>query len=400
MIAQHYKDMLGAKSVIRQISEWSTARGAEIGYENVFDYSLGNPSVPAPQKFTDVCLDLLEHVDPVTLHGYTPTLTLPDVRAKVAESLNRRFGMDYTGDHIFMTTGAAGALAHAVRCIAVPGQNIVTFAPFFPEYKPYVEGAGLTLRVAPPRCEDFQVNFDVLDSLVDENTAAMLINSPNNPSGTAYSAETLTKLAAYLKKKSAEYGHHIFLISDEPYREIAFGGKTIPYPAKFYDDTLTCYSFSKSLSVPGERIGYVAANPRCEDAAYIVPMCGQISRGTGHNCPSGLFQRAVAECLEETSDLSVYETNMELIYDELKALGFTVCKPDGTFYIFPKALEKDAKVFCQKAMKYDLALVPGDSFGSPRYFRMAYCIETEKVRRSFVAFEKFVSTEYGVTKQH
>ena len=353
MIAQHYKDMLGAKSVIRQISEWSTARGAEIGYEDVFDYSLGNPSVPAPQKFTDVCLDLLEHVDPVTLHGYTPTLTLPDVRAKVAESLNRRFGMDYTGEHIFMTTGAAGALAHAVRCIAVPGQNIVTFAPFFPEYKPYVEGAGLTLRVAPPRCEDFQVNFDVLDSLVDENTAAMLINSPNNPSGTAYSA-----------------------------------------------DTLTCYSFSKSLSVPGERIGYVAANPRCEDAAYIVPMCGQISRGTGHNCPSGLFQRAVAECLEETSDLSVYETNMELIYDELKALGFTVCKPDGTFYIFPKALEKDAKVFCQKAMKYDLALVPGDSFGCPGYFRMAYCIETEKVRRSFVAFEKFVSTEYGVTKQH
>ena len=400
MIAQHYKDMLGAKSVIRQISEWSTARGAEIGYENVFDYSLGNPSVPAPQKFTDVCLDLLEHVDPVTLHGYTPTLTLPDVRAKVAESLNRRFGMDYTSDHIFMTTGAAGALAHAVRCIAVPGQNIVTFAPFFPEYKPYVEGAGLTLRVAPPRCEDFQVNFDVLDSLVDENTAAMLINSPNNPSGTAYSAETLTKLAAYLKKKSAEYGHHIFLISDEPYREIAFGGKTIPYSAKFYDDTLTCYSFSKSLSVPGERIGYVAANPRCEDAAYIVPMCGQISRGTGHNCPSGLFQRAVAECLEETSDLSVYETNMELTYDELKALGFTGCKPDGTFYIFPKALEKDAKVFCQKAMKYDLALVPGDSFGCPGYFRMAYCIETEKVRRSFVAFEKFVSTEYGVTKKH
>ena len=400
MIAQHYKDMLGAKSVIRQISEWSTARGAEIGYENVFDYSLGNPSVPAPQKFTDVCLDLLEHVDPVTLHGYTPTLTLPDVRAKVAESLNRRFGMDYTGDHIFMTTGAAGALAHAVRCIAVPGQNIVTFAPFVPEYKPYMEGAGLTLRVAPPRCEDFQVNFDALDSLVDENTAAMLINSPNNPSGTAYSAETLTKLAAYLKKKSAEYGHHIFLISDEPYREIAFGGKTIPYPAKFYDDTLTCYSFSKSLSVPGERIGYVAANPRCEDAAYIVPMCGQISRGTGHNCPSGLFQRAVAECLEETSDLSVYETNMELIYDELKALGFAVCKPDGTFYIFPKALEKDAKVFCQKAMKYDLALVPGDSFGCPGYFRMAYCIETEKVRRSFVAFEKFVSTEYGVTKQY
>ena len=400
MLNETYRAMLGNKSVIRETFMYGKQRAAEIGYENVFDYSLGNPSVPAPQKFTDVCLDLLEHVDPVTLHGYTPTLTLPDVRAKVAESLNRRFGMDYTGDHIFMTTGAAGALAHAVRCIAVPGQNIVTFAPFFPEYKPYVEGAGLTLRVAPPRCEDFQVNFDVLDSLVDENTAAMLINSPNNPSGTAYSAETLTKLAAYLKKKSAEYGHHIFLISDEPYREIAFGGKTIPYPAKFYDDTLTCYSFSKSLSVPGERIGYVAANPRCEDAAYIVPMCGQISRGTGHNCPSSLIQMAVERCLAVTSDLSVYETNMNLLYDELCALGFTVVKPDGTFYIFPKALEEDAKAFCRKAQKYDLALVPGDSFGCPGYFRMAYCIETEKVRRSFVAFEKFVSTEYGVTKQH
>ena len=232
--------------------------------------------------------------------------------------------MDYTADHFFMTTGAAGALAHAVRCVGVPGQNIVTFAPFFPEYKPYIEGAGLTLRVTPPRCADFQIDFAAFAQLVDENTAAVLINSPNNPSGTAYSEETLQQLADFLTQASAQYGHHIFLISDEPYREISFGGRVTPYPAKFYDDTLTCYSFSKSLSVPGERIGYVAANPRCEDAAYIVPMCGQISRGTGHNCPPCLVQRAVAECLEETSDLSVYETNMELIYDELKALGFTV----------------------------------------------------------------------------
>ena len=189
------------------------------------------------------------------------------------------------------------------------------------------------------------------------------------------------------------------LISDEPYREIAFGGTAIPYPAKFYDDTLTCYSFSKSLSVPGERIGYLAANPRCEDAAAIVPMCGQISRGTGHNCPSSLIQMAVERCLAVTSDLSVYETNMNLLYDELCALGFTVVKPDGTFYIFPKALEEDAKAFCRKAQKYDLALVPGDSFGCPGYFRMAYCIETEKVRRSFAALERFVAAEYGVTKQ-
>ena len=396
MIAQHYKDMLGAKSVIREISEWSTARGKEIGYENVFDYSLGNPSVACPAQFTQTCLHLLERTDPVALHGYTPTLTLPEVRAKVAESLNRRFGMDYNADHIFMSSGAAGARAHAVRCVAGPGQNIVTLAPCFPEYKPYVEGAGLTLRVTPPRVEDFQINFDALDALVDENTAAVLINSPNNPSGVAYSAETLTRLAAYLTAAGEKFGHHIFLISDEPYREIAFGGLEVPYPAKFYPDTLTCYSFSKSLSVPGERIGYLAVNPKAEDAAYIVPMCGQISRGTGHNCPSGLFQRAVAECIDLTSDLSVYETNMELIYAELKRLGFTVNKPDGTFYIFPKALEEDANTFCRKAMVYDLALVPGDTFGCPGYFRMAYCIETEKVRRSFAALEKFVREQYGV----
>ena len=395
MIAQRYKDMLSGKSVIRQISEWSTARGTEIGYENVFDYSLGNPSVPCPEHFTKTCIDLLQTKEPVTLHGYSPTLPIPAVRTAVAERLTRRYGRDYGMEHIFMATGAAGALAHAMRCVAVPGQDIITFAPFFPEYKPYVEGAGLNLKVVPPRTKDFQIDFDAFDAMLDENTAAVLINTPNNPSGAAYSAETLTGLADRLRAASAKYGHRIFLISDEPYREIMFGGQPIQYAAKFYDDTLTCYSFSKSLSLPGERIGYVAANPRCEDAEYIVPMCGQISRGTGHNCPASLIQLAVAECLDETSDLGVYETNMELIYAELKKLGFTVVKPSGTFYIFPKALEEDANAFCKKAMKYDLALVPGDSFGCPGYFRMAYCIDTEKVRRSFAALEKFVAEEYG-----
>lgn len=395
MIAQQYIDMLQGKSVIRQLSEWSTARGGEIGYENVFDYSLGNPSVPCPAHFTAVCQRLLAEEAPVTLHGYSPSLTLPQVRAAVAESLNRRFGMGYTQDHIFMTTGAAGSLAHALRCVAVPGQKVLTFAPYFPEYKPYVEGAGLTLTVVPPRCEDFQIDFDAAAALLDEDTAAVLINTPNNPSGASYSAETLTRLAGLLRDASAKFGHHIFLISDEPYREIVYGGEAAPYPAKFYDDTITCYSFSKSLSLPGERIGYLAASPRCEGAALIVPMCGQISRGTGHNCPASLMQLAVMECLDETSDLSVYRTNMELIYAELRRLGFTVVKPGGTFYIFPKALEPDSIAFCEKAKRYDLALVPGDSFGCPGYFRMAYCIDTEKVRRSFAALEKFVAAEYG-----
>lgn len=395
MIAQHYLDMLGGKSVIRQLSEWSTARGAEIGYENVFDYSLGNPSVPCPPQFTQTMLRLLETGDPMTLHGYSPTLTIPSVRAAVAENLRRRFGVPYTADHIFMTTGAAGALAHALRCVAVPGQTILTVAPYFPEYKPYVEGAGLTLRVVPPRMEDFQIDFAALESMLDENTAAVLINTPNNPSGAAYSADTLRVLADCLRAASARFGHHIFLISDEPYREIVFGGASQMHPAAFYEDTLTCYSFSKSLSLPGERIGYVAANPACEKAEYIVPMCGQISRGTGHNCPASLIQLAVAECLDTTSDLSVYERNMELLYAELVDLGFTVVKPGGTFYIFPKALEEDSVAFCRKAQDYDLALVPGDTFGCPGYFRMAYCIETEKVERSFAALRAFVRDCYG-----
>lgn len=395
MIAQHYVDMLGGKSVIRELAEWSAARGAEIGYENVFDYSLGNPSVPCPPQFTAAMLRLLQTQEPVALHGYSPTLTIPSVRAAVAENLNARFGMDYTAGHIFMTAGAAGAIAHALRCVAVPGQEVLTFAPYFPEYKPYAEGAGLTLRVVPPCVQDFQIDFDAFEAMLSPNTAAVLINTPNNPSGIAYSPETLRRLADALRAASARFGHHIFLISDEPYREIVFGGACQQHPAAYYDDTLTCYSFSKSLSLPGERIGYVAANPRCEQAGLIVPMCGQISRGTGHNCPASIIQLAVAECLDTTSDLGVYERNMELLYAELVRLGFTVVKPGGTFYIFPKALEDDAVAFCRKAQAYDLALVPGDTFGCPGYFRMAYCIDTEKVRRSFAALERFVREEYG-----
>ena len=395
MIAQHYVDMLGGKSVIRELAEWSAARGAEIGYENVFDYSLGNPSVPCPPQFTAAMLRLLQTQEPVALHGYSPTLTIPSVRAAVAENLNARFGMDYTAGHIFMTAGAAGAIAHALRCVAVPGQEVLTFAPYFPEYKPYAEGAGLTLRVVPPCVQDFQIDFDAFEAMLSPNTAAVLINTPNNPSGIAYSPETLRRLADALRAASARFGHHIFLISDEPYREIVFGGACQQHPAAYYDDTLTCYSFSKSLSLPGERIGYVAANPRCEQAGLIVPMCGQISRGTGHNCPASIIQLAVAECLDTTSDLNVYERNMELLYAELVRLGFTVVKPGGTFYIFPKALEDDAVAFCRKAQAYDLALVPGDTFGCPGYFRMAYCIDTEKVRRSFAALERFVREEYG-----
>ena len=395
MINEDYKAMLGGKSVIRELSEYATARGAEIGYENVFDYSLGNPSVPCPQDYTDAVIDMYKTAEPVALHGYSPSLGIPSVRKAIAESLNRRFDMDYTADYIFPTTGAAGALAHALRVVTKPGDEVITFAPYFPEYQPYVNGTGAHLTVVPADTENFQINFDAFEKALNPGTAAVLINTPNNPSGAIYSAETLTRLAEVLNAKQTECGHDIFLIADEPYREIVFDGGEQPYPSKFYDNTLSCYSYSKSLSLPGERIGYVAVNPRATDAKLIVPMCGQISRGTGHNCPSSTAQLAVAKVVDETSDLSVYETNMNLLYDALTRLGFDVVRPGGTFYIFPKALEEDANAFCMKAKDYDLILVPSDSFGVPGYFRMAYCIDTEKVERSIAALEKFVHEVYG-----
>ena len=394
MVVQKYKDMLQGKSVIRQLSEFAAARGAEIGYENVFDYSLGNPSVPAPQAFTETMIRLLQEKDPMELHGYSQSLGIPSVREKVAASLNKRFGMQYTGNHIFMTTGAAGAIAHAVRCVSQPGDEILTFAPYFPEYGPYINLTGATLRVVPADTKHFQVNLEAFEEMLTEKVAAVLINTPNNPSGTAYSTETIRQMTAIMTKKQEQYGHDIFLISDEPYREIVFAGVDAPYPSKFYDNTLSCYSFSKSLSLPGERIGYVAVNPACTDAELISAMCSQISRGTGHNCPPSIIQLAVAEVLDLTSDLSVYETNMNLLYQELTDLGFFCVKPGGTFYIFPKALEEDAVSFCEKAKKYDLIMVPSDTFGVKGYVRLAYCINTEKVERSLEALRKFVRSEY------
>ena len=394
MITQKYKDMLQGKSVIRQLSEFATARGAEIGYENVFDYSLGNPSVPVPQEFTDTMIRMLQEKNPMELHGYSQSLGIPSVRDKVAASLNKRFGMQYTGNHIFMTTGAAGAIAHALRCISQPGDEILTFAPYFPEYNPYINLTGATLKVVPANTENFQINFEAFEEMLTEKVAAVLINTPNNPSGMVYSTQTIKELARIMTEKSEKYGHDIFLISDEPYREIVFAGVDAPYPSKFYRNTLSCYSFSKSLSLPGERIGYIAVNPECTDAELISSMCGQISRGTGHNCPPSIIQLAVAEVLELTSDLSVYETNMNILYKELTSLGFECIKPGGTFYMFPKAPEADAIAFSEKAKKYDLILVPSNSFGVDGYFRIAYCIDTEKVERSLEAFRKFVKAEY------
>ena len=349
LINETYKAMLTGKSVIRELNEYAndTKQHPHLKMEDIFDYSLGNPSVPVPEAFNARIHELLSSGNPMLVHGYSPSLGIPSVRDKIAASLNRRFGMRYTMDDIFMTSGAAGALAHAFRLVTKPG-----------------------------------------------DVQAVLINSPNNPSGAVYSAETLRQMADMLLQKEKEFGHEIWLISDEPYREIAFDGKQVPYASLFYPRTISCYSFSKSLSVPGERIGYVAVNPESGVSAMLVNMCGQISRGIGHNCPSSVIQLAAADCCDLTSDLSVYETNMNILYDALTDLGFDIVRPGGTFYLFPKALEDDAAAFSKKALPYGLILVPSDSFGVPGYFRIAFCTDTEKVVRSIDAFKKFVKAEY------
>lgn len=387
MLSQHYIDMTSQKSAIRELFDYGSKRAKEIGYENVFDYSLGNPSVPTPQAFTAALIDLIQNTDPVALHGYSPSLGIPSVRQAIADSLNRRFDMEFQMEDIFMAVGAAGAIAHAVRAVTVPGDEVLTFAPFFPEYYHYVNETGAVLKVVPADITSFQINFEAFEEMITPKTMAVLINTPNNPSGIVYSTATIDRLAAILTAKSKELGHEIYIISDEPYREIVFQGVDAPFVARHYDNTIICYSFSKSVSLPGERIGYVAVNPACKDAARIIDMCGQISRGIGHNCPPSLIQLAVTKVLDMTSDISVYEENKNILYKELTRIGFDIVEPGGAFYLFPKALEENAGAFCERAKQHDLLLVPSDTFGCPGHFRICYCIPTEKVLRSIPVFE-------------
>lgn len=389
MINEMYKDMTGKGSVIREFFTYANKKASEIGAENIYNYSLGNPSVPVPQEFTAAMIDMLQTKDPVSLHGYSPSLGIDSTRQAIAASLNKRFNMNYTAEDIFMASGAAGALSHALRCVVKEGDEVITFAPYFPEYVPYVTGTGAKLTIIPADIEAFQINFDAFENAMNKNVQAVLINSPNNPSGIVYSTKTITRLAEILRAKEKEYGHDIYLISDEPYREIVFSGTDAPFISAFYDNSICCYSFSKSLSLPGERIGYVAVNPACRDAKLIINMCGQISRFTGHNCPPSIIQLAVEKVLDLTSDLSVYEKNMNLLYNELTKIGYHIVKPGGTFYMFPRTLIPDANEFCWTAAKeLNLIIVPGDSFNCPGHFRISYCVSTEMVERSLPAFEK------------
>ncbi len=388
MINAFYREMTGKESVIRQFFDFSRKRAAELGPDSVFNFSIGNPSVPAPDSVTKRFEELLRTEDPVSLHGYSPTLGLPSTKAAIAESLNRRFGMNYTPELIFPTSGAAGALSHALRAVTKPGDVVITFAPYFPEYIPYVTGTGAELKVVPADPSSFQINFEKLMEMFSPEVSAVLINSPNNPSGIVYTTETIDRLAKLLTEKEKEYGHEIFLITDEPYREIVFEGTDSPFISAHYDNSICCYSFSKSLSLPGERIGYVAVNPKAHDAEKLVPMCGQISRFTGHNCPSSLMQRVIETELYNTSDLSIYEKNANLLYDALTDIGYSIVRPGGTFYVFPRSPIADANEFCWTgARELGLIIVPGDSFECPGHFRISYCVPTEQIEKAIPLFE-------------
>lgn len=386
---------LGQKrSTIREIFEYGKKRIAEVGAENVYDFSIGNPSVPAPDCVRDAVIKVLDTEGPVAAHSYTSAQGDAGVRAAMAEDLNRRFGTHFHADNFYMTVGAAAALSACFKALAEPGDEFIAIAPFFPEYQCFVEkGAGARLVVVPADTAAFQIDFDKLSAAITPHTKAVIINSPNNPSGTVYSEATIQKLAALLTEKSAALGHPIFLISDEPYRELVYDGLKIPFVTKYYSNTFVCYSYSKSLSLPGERIGYVLVPDELENAkAAYAAVCGA-GRSLGYvNAPS-LFQRVAAKCAGQTSDISIYEKNRNLLYEGLLKLGFSCVKPEGAFYIFPRSLEPDAYAFCERAKKYDLLFVPGDDFGCPGHVRISYCVPTERIVKALDLFAK-LAEEY------
>ncbi len=381
------------RSVIREIFEYSKKRGAEIGPENVFDFSLGNPNVPAPASVKETIRQLLEERDDIYLHGYTSAQGDAGTRAAIAEDLNRRYGTHFCADNFYMTCGAAASLKICLTALTVPGDEFLTFAPYFPEYQVFVETAGAGFRAVETEDGTFQIDFDRLEAAITEHTKGILVNSPNNPSGVIFPEQAVKELAALLKKKSETYGHPIYLIADEPYRELAYG-KEVPYLTKYYDNTLVCYSYSKSLSLPGERIGYILVPDEMEDHEDMyAAVCGA-GRALGYVCAPSLFQHVVAACTGQVSDLSVYRENRELLYGSLTEYGYQCVYPDGAFYLFVKALEEDANAFCERAKKYELLLVPGDDFGAPGYVRIAYCVTTDQIRRSLPAFQA-LAEEYG-----
>lgn len=386
------------KSTIRTIFEFGQKRAAEVGAENVFDFSLGNPNVPVPDFIRDAAVDILMHGDPTEVHGYTIAPGKPTVREALAADLKRRFGMEVTGKNLFMTAGAAASVTITFKALTEPGDEFVTFAPFFPEYRVFVEACGGKLVVVTAKTDDFQIDLTALERALTPQTKAVIVNSPNNPSGAVYSETTIRRLADLLRAKEQEYGHPIFIVADEPYREIVYDGASVPCIPLFYDNTIVCYSYSKSFSLPGERIGYIVVPDAAADFARIYGAIAGAARVLTHvNAPS-LWQLVVARCAGKAADLSTYAKNAALLYDGLTALGFSCVRPQGAFYLFPQALEPDDAAFCRRAQEYDLLLVPGRDFGCPGYFRAAYCVRTKMIEKSLPRFEALAKSYKSISE--
>ena len=394
MVSQKMYELGSRRSEIRELFEYGLKRKAEIGAENVFDFSLGNPSVPAPDCVKEALADLVLNTDPVVLHGYTSAQGAPDVRKSCADYVNSNFGTSYTADNFYMTVGAAASLTISLSAISEDKGEVIILAPFFPEYTVFINQAGMTPVIVKCREEDFQIDFDALKSAINENTKAVIVNSPNNPSGIVFSEDTIKKLASVLSEAEKTYGKDIYIIADEPYRELVYtDGATVPFVPNYYNNTIVCYSFSKSLSLPGERIGYVLVpNTVNEWQKVYFAVCGA-GRSLGFVCAPSLFQKIVPKCIGKTADISIYKKNRDILCDALSKYGYTVAQPDGAFYLFVKALEESSRDFCEKAKKYELLIVPGDSFGYPGYVRISYCVSTEMIEKSLPSFEK-LAKEY------
>ena len=378
------------RSVIRELFEYGRQRAAIVGAENVYDYSLGNPSIPAPKEVEQAIRDILTDTPSLAIHGYTSAIGDFDTRKAIADDLNVRYNAGVAHEDLFIGCGAAPELVATFTALSIPGGEVLAVAPYFPEYKPFVNQAGMTLKVVPADVPGFQIKLDAVEAMLTDKTVAIIINSPNNPAGTVYTADTLKALADLLSRKGAEFGHPIYIVADEPYRELAYGVE-VPFIPNIYANTIVCYSYSKSLSLPGERIGYVYVPKAAENSKELYAAVAGASRGLGHVCAPSLMQKIIARCAHLRPDLAAYDKNRRALYEGLTAAGYEVAKPDGAFYLFVKAPGGDAMAFSEKAKTKDLLVVPGDGFGCPGYFRLCYCVSYEMIQKSLPVFAELNS---------
>ena len=386
MVNQNAYQLGANRSCIRDLFEYGRQRAAIVGEEKVCDYSLGNPSIPSPAAVDEAVRQILLDTPTLQVHGYTSAVGDLATRQAIADDLNQRYNAGCRAEDFFIGCGAAPELVAVFRALAVPGGELLAIAPYFPEYKPFAEEAGLRFKVVPPDVPDFQIKLEAVESMLTEHTQAVLVNSPNNPSGVVYTRQTLQALAELLTRKSEAYGHPIYIISDEPYRELAYGVE-VPFVPTIYPHTIVCYSYSKSLSLPGERIGYIYVPQAAAESPALYAAVAGAARSAGHVCAPSLWQKVIARCANLRPDLEAYDRNRRALYEGLTQMGYEMAKPDGAFYLFIKAPGGDANAFSEKAKQHDLLLVPGDGFGCPGYFRICYCVSFEMIQRSLPVFK-------------